>query len=100
MANLRINTDAVAVAAANISKINNQIRDGFSDVQSAISKLNASWEGSAATHTISKFSELKANYCDERYKELDTFVQFLLHQIGEGYEDTENVNVSLADVFK
>lgn len=100
MAKLKVNTDAVARAASNIKLCNQQIRDGFPDVQTAITRLDNAWEGSAATAAISKFNEIKSTYCDARYNVLDNYVNFLLQQIGEGYKQTEEVNVSLADQFK
>ena len=100
MANLKINTDAVVSAANNIKLYNTQMRDDFSDVQTAITQLDSVWEGSAATAAIGKFNELRSTYADARYNVLDNYVNFLLQQVGEGYTQTETVNVSLADQFK
>lgn len=100
MANLKINTDAAVTAAGNIKLYNTQIRDGFPNVQTAINRLDNCWEGSAATATISKFNEIKSKFSDARYNVLDNYVNFLLQQVGEGYTQTENANVSLADQFK
>ena len=100
MANLKINTDTVVTAANNIKLYNMQIRDDFPDVQKAIAQLDNCWDGPAATAAISKFNELKSEYCDARYNVLDNYVNFLLQQVGEGYTQTEDANVSLADQFK
>ena len=100
MAKLKINTVAAVTAANNIKLYNTQIRDNFSNVQAAMTRLDNSWEGSAATAAISKFNEIKSKYPTARYKVLDNYVNFLLQQVGEGYTQTENVNVSLADQFK
>lgn len=100
MTNLKINTDAAITAADNIKLYNTQIRDGFSDVQAAVTRLDNCWEGAAATVAISKFNEMKSKFLDARYSVLDNYVNFLLQQVGEGYTQTETVNVSLADQFK
>lgn len=100
MAKLEINTDAVVTAAGNIKLYNTQMRDSFPDVQTAITRLDSSWDGSAATTVISKFNEIKAKFFDARYNVLDNYVNFLLLQVGEGYTQTEDTNVSLADQFK
>ena len=100
MANLKINTDSVVTAATNIKAINGQIRDGFSSVQKAITQLDNSWDGSAATNSIGKFNELKSKFPQARYNVVDNFVNFLLQQVGEGYVQTEEANKSLADAFK
>lgn len=100
MANLKINTDAAVTAAGNIKLYNTQIRDGFSNVQTAITQLDNCWEGSAATAAISNFNEVKSKFFDARYNVLDNYVNFLLQQVGEGYSQTEDANISLADQFK
>lgn len=100
MANLKVNVDAVVASANNIKQCNNQMRDNFPSVQSAITRLDNNWEGSAATATISKFNEIKSKFSDSRYNVMDNYVNFLLQQVGEGYTQTESVNKSLADQFK
>ena len=100
MANLKVNTDSAVTAAGNIKNYNNQIRDGFSKVQTAMTQLDNAWEGSAATNSISKFNEMKAEFLDARYSVVDNYVNFLLQQVGEGYTQTEDTNKSLADAFK
>ena len=100
MADLKINAEAVVRAAENIRNFNNTMRDSFDSVQDAISRLDNYWEGSAATSVISKFGAIKNNYCDARYSVLSNYIGFMLQQVGEGYNQTEEVNKSLADAFK
>ncbi len=100
MANLKINTDSAVTAATHIKTINGQIRDGFSNVQNAITQLDNAWDGSAATNAIGKFNEIKSTFPEARYNVVDNFVNFLLQQVGEGYVQTEETNKSLADAFK
>lgn len=100
MANLKVNAGQVIASANKIKNLNDQMRDGFSSVQDAITRLDGVWDGSAATNAISKFNSIKNSYCDSRYKVVDNFVAFLHQQVGEGYVQTENVNKSLADAFK
>lgn len=100
MADLKINTQLAVNAANSLKNINNQIRDSFPSVESAISRLDASWDGSAASTSISKFNEIKTKYPDARYNVIDNYANFLLQQVGEGYTQTEETNKSLADAFK
>ena len=100
MAYLKINTESAVTAANNIGTINKQIRDEFSSVQAAIKQLDTVWDGSASTKAIEKFGELKNKFSDARYKVLNNYVNFLLQQVGQGYEQTEQANKSLADAFK
>ena len=100
MSDLKMNTESVNVVADNINVINNQIRDDISNVDSAISSLNGSWEGSASSCVIDKYYSLKNQFCDNRYTVLNNYVNYLKQQIGTGYESTETTNTTLADQFK
>lgn len=100
MSDLKINTDAVVAAANNIKNCNNQIRENFSSVQTALSCLDKCWEGSAASYAIGKFNEMKSKFPDARYSVLDNYVKYLLQLVGEGYIQSEEANISLADQFK
>ncbi len=100
MARLIIDAEQVVATANRIKNLNNQMRDSFSSVQDAITKLDGTWDGSAATNAISKFNAIKNSYCDARYNVVDNFVAFLHQQVGEGYIQAEAANKSLADQFK
>ena len=100
MARLKVDAEQVVATANRIKNLNNQMRDGFSSVQDAISRLDGTWDGSAATNAIGKFNAIKNSYCDARYNVVDNFVAFLHQQVGEGYTQTEATNKSLADQFK
>lgn len=100
MVSIKINTAGAVAVANNIKASNMQIRNGFSPVKSAISRLDANWEGAAASKAISKFHEIDSKFSEARYSVVDNYVRFLLQQVGEGYTQTEEVNKSLADEFK
>lgn len=87
-------------AAEKIQRYNNQMHENFSSLQNAITRLDNSWEGSAATAAIKKFNEIKSDFKQARYTVLDNYVSFLLQQVGAGYTQTEEANKSLADQFK
>lgn len=100
MANLKIDTVAVTTAANNIGNINKQIRDSFDQVESAIKRLDSSWDGSVSTAAIGKFNEMKSKYVDARFKVMENYRRFLLEQVGQGYVQTEDVNKKLSEKFK
>lgn len=100
MSDLKINSDRVIHSANSVRTINNAIRDDFGKVENAIRQLDASWDGSAASNAMAKFNSLKTSFCDARYNVLDEYVRFLYGQVGQGYNETESVNRSLADSFK
>ena len=100
MKGVKINTDVVITTSEKLKLLNEEMRDGFNSVQKAIIQLNNSWDGSASEATISKFNEIKVKFCDARYIVLNNYANFLLNQVGEGYNQTEKANVSLAEQFK
>lgn len=100
MSELSVNTDAVVAAADSIKLFNAQIRDGLPSLQKAIAQLDNSWEGSASSVAISKFNEIISEFSDTRYNVLDNYANYLLQQVGEGYLQTEEENISLAEQFK
>lgn len=97
---MKVNTDNVALAAATISGINGKIANAFSDVEASMNSLNTFWDGSASDNSRSAFFSIKENYCDDRYNVLDSYVKFLNQTIGIGYDQTEDINKKLADLFK
>jgi hypothetical protein len=76
------------------------MRTRYSDVETAMRRLDNYWDGAARNNAMSKIAQLKDQYNGARYDVLDNFVQFMLQQVSMGYENTESVNVSLADQFK
>lgn len=100
MANLKVNTDIAVTTAKQISELNHQIYEGFSQVESSINSLRNSWDGSASDNAIGHFNVLRKDYPDNRFNVVDNYVNFILQQVGEGYTQTEDANVSLADAFK
>lgn len=100
MPELRVNTQSVLNTANALKTINNQIDSGISSVENEMSKLNMSWDGPAASAAMNKYKELKSQMCKERYNVIDDYMHFLLQLVGEGYEQTETANTSLASMFK
>ena len=100
MSDLKVYTDKVVASAGRIQKLNVTMRDDFKAVRDAIAKLDKSWDSAAATSAIGKFNAIDGAYGEARYTVVDNFVAFLFQQVGEGYEQTEAANKSLADAFK
>ena len=100
MSNVKINTDHVLLAAETVSKLNGEIRSDFENVRSAMNQLQNDWEGLASVNAFQKYNEMESSYGESRYQVLNNYVLYLHQQAGEGYEDTENINKTLADAFK
>ncbi len=97
---MSVNTDMVLLTAKNISDINDSIRNGFSDVEDAISSLNSNWEGSASENAFTQFNAIKDAFCENRYNVVANYVAFLQQQVDAGYVGVENINNKLAEAFK
>lgn len=95
----KIDTAVVRNVANNLKVLNSQMKTGFEDVQTSILELEASWQGDAANHAIGSFDKIK-ELSLSRYDVMNSYVNFLLLYIGEGYEDSEKKNKSIADTFK
>lgn len=97
---IKMDTDAVRSAADNIATLNGDMKDSLIELSKTIGNLRSSWEGKAAETCIGKFNDMNSAYGESRHTVINNVVLFLKQQIGEGYEETEKVNVSLADYFK
>jgi len=97
---IKINTGAVSTAATQIAKINQNISNDFSMVESAMNTLNRSWDGGASDNAIRKYQNIKNNYHQNRYDVIKQMVNFMRKQAGEGYEKTEQAIQSAASAFK
>ena len=100
MSDLRVNTDAVLAMATKINNTNIKLRDSFDNVRNAISTMNGKWDGQASEVAINKFNQIQNIFPEARYKELNNFVQIMMVAVGQGYEQVETANTSLADLFK
>lgn len=97
---IKVDTDKVVLAATNITRYNQQIKDDFEVPEDAIEALAACWEGVSSENIRGSFFAIKSAYYDERYQRLANCVNFLLRQVDAGYVQVENTNRSLADAFK
>ncbi|HBM98592.1 MAG TPA: hypothetical protein DD413_04130 [Ruminococcus sp.] len=97
---IKIDTNAVRAAAAQIANTNQKISSDFSSVESAITSLNRNWEGTASDAAFRKFNNIKNTYYSNRFNAVNDMVNFMRRQVGEGYEQTEAAIASAASAFK
>lgn len=100
MSKIKVNTAGVLAAADKLEILNNDMREDFSKLESAMKKLDNSWEGAAAANAIAKFNSLKKSLPETRHRVMENYIRFMRQQVGEGYTLTEEANTSLADAFK
>lgn len=97
---IKIDTAAVASAAAVIDQKNKDIRNAFPEVESRVNGLAGYWEGDASACAQRSFRILRDTYCQPRYDDIDSLVRFLQVQVGQGYENTEKIVSAAAAAFK
>ena len=93
-------TERVRTAATNISSRNDNIRDALSTPETANNRLNAAWNSPSSYQVLQQFYTIKSNLEPARYAVMNQYVNFLRLQVGDGYDQTEQVNTALADAFK
>ena len=99
MNNLKISTDAAVAAAAAIRTLNQDMQSEFEAVKNAVDRLDGVWDGQAAGKAVSGFKQFQAEYPAARYQVVENLANFLLQQVGQGYQNTEEVNTTIADDF-
>lgn len=97
---IRVNTDQVLQIAGNLERLNNQLTDELNNSKITIDQLANIWEGEAAQATISSFDEFAGKYFQNYENIIAQYVKFLRDNVAQGYFDTENQNIGLADAFK
>lgn len=95
-----VNTKDVMSLASSIEAINNKIADEASDVKNAMSRLNGSWDGAAASAVISLFNSIRDNCIEGQRVYVSEYVRFLRERVALGYEAVEEQNISLSELFK
>lgn len=100
MADLRMNTDKVKITATNIHKINENLHQSFSSVESALNRLYGSWDGDASWRAEQEYGKIRNKYEGQRYAVIENYIKFLTQQVETGYVQTEDANKKLADAFK
>lgn len=99
---IKIDTQLIADAANEINTINNSLETDFATVSRSITRLDTSWDGTAATKAMSTFYSIKSEMTGSygRKAILNTYIEFLKNIVAYNYESTENTNIKLADLFK
>lgn len=94
-----IDTAQVEQIAASIESQNKKLSETLKESQTAIKNLSNTWEGEAAQATITSFDEFASKYFQNYYDIIDGYVKFLRNNVSQGYTETENANINLADAF-
>lgn len=98
--NLRIDTDQVLQIAQNLEDQNTKLNDTLTEGKQAIDNLANVWQSDAATDTISNFDDFANKYFQNYSDVITQYVKFLRDAVVQGYVETENANIGLADAFK
>lgn len=97
---IKISTDQVEAIATSIENGNKKLKTTLEESQAAIKSLTSTWQGEASQATIGAYESFAANYFQNYYDIIDSYVKFLRTSVAAGYVETETSNTSLADAFK
>ena len=97
---IKIDTAQVLEIANKLSGLNDELQTNLKEAQSTITNLETIWQGEAATATIDAVNSFAADYFQNYYDLINQYVEFLKKNVAQGYEETENVNKTLAESFK
>lgn len=97
---IKISTDQVEAIATSIENSNKKLKTTLEESQTAIKNLNSTWQGEAAQATVSAYDAFAAQYFQNYYDIIDSYVKFLRQNVASDYIITENQNTTLADAFK
>ncbi len=94
----KVNTEAIAAAAANISSANTSINQAFDPIISQKNTLEASWNSPAGDAAQTLLNELLRGN-DARSTVMQNYVSTLQQVVSPGYDQGETQNTKLADLF-
>ena len=97
---IKINTDQVEAIATNIETNNKKLKDTLEESQAAMKSLGSTWQGESATSTMNAYDTFAANFFQDYYNIIDSYVKFLRNNVAADYISTETSNISLSDAFK
>ena len=97
---IKINTNQVDAIATSIEKKKKKLKSTLEESQSAIKSLSSTWQGEASQATIAAYDSFAANYFQNYYDIIDSYVKFLRQNVSIDYQSTETANTNLADAFK
>jgi len=98
--NIRLDTDQVTAIASQLENDNEQLKQLLTESKSTVDSLGSYWTGQAADETRSAYEAFSGKYFQQYYEIIEQYVKFLRSNVISQYEDTERVNVQLADAFK
>ena len=97
---MTIDTAQVLAIASQINGDNQRLRELLDESKATMNSLSGSWTGPAAEASRSAYESFSNKYFQTYFDLLDQYVKFLRNNVAQQYEETEQGNVRLADVFK
>lgn len=100
MARISVDTDAVGQAAGRIEQINTELGDVLKKAQTQVDNLKNNNFGQALDATIGAFDTFAGKYFQVYHDVIQQYVEFLRKCVQQGYMETEQTNVTLAESFE
>lgn len=100
MTQITIDSEQVMAIASQLENDNKELQQLLNDSKATINGLTAYHTGVAADETRASYESFANKFFQQYYDVLDQYVKFLRNNVANQYENTEQVNKQLADVFK
>ena len=97
---ITIDSEQVLGIASQIESDNQQLQQLLNDSKANVDSLSSYWTGKAADDTRSSYDTFASKFFQTYYDVLNQYVKFLRTNVAAQYEQTEQVNIQLADAFK
>ncbi|MDR1210347.1 MAG: WXG100 family type VII secretion target [Clostridiales bacterium] len=100
MTQITLDSEQVLAIASQIESDNHQLQQLLDDSKASVDALSSNWAGRASDETRASYESFAGKYFQTYYDVLEQYVKFLRNNVAAQYEQTEQVNVQLADAFK
>lgn len=97
--NERISADQVLAIANELDIYNKRLNEITLDGKGFFVALLNHWTGEASQKSFENFSNFADRYKDLHEKTLNSYIDFLKVNVSQGYEETESININLADAY-
>jgi len=97
---ITIDSEQVLGIATQIENDNQQLQQLLNESKATVDSLSSFWTGKASDDTRASYDSFAGKFFQTYYDVLNQYVKFLRANVAAQYEQTEQVNIQLADAFK
>ena len=96
---IKIDIDELKAQSIKFNKCNEEIENEFENLKKQIRKLENNWDSNAKNNVMDSFEDLKKKFNSRKSSAKNCF-KFINTVVNPGYEETEETNTNISDLFK